>query len=61
MDPNANVTWGARINPKLKDKIEVISIMTGVHSPHLLGYGERDTGRAYIYTREIDDWGIRKI
>ncbi len=58
MDPNANVTWGARINPKLKDKIEVISIMTGVHSPHLLGYGERDTGRAYIYTPEVDDWGV---
>lgn len=61
MDPNANVTWGARVNKNIKDKFEVICIMTGVKSPHILGSSLRDVGGAYIYTTEVDKWGIRVI
>ncbi|MEM4347655.1 MAG: cell division protein FtsZ [Candidatus Altiarchaeota archaeon] len=61
MDPNANVTWGARVNKNMKDKYEVICIMTGVKSPHILGSSLRDVGSAYVYTKEIDQWGISSI
>lgn len=61
MDPNANVTWGARVNKDFKDRFEVICIMTGVKSPHILGSSIRDLGDAYIYTPEVDRWGIRPI
>jgi cell division protein FtsZ len=37
MDPNALVMWGARINPDFKGKIQVITIITGVKSPYILG------------------------
>jgi cell division protein FtsZ len=33
MDPNAVVIWGARINPAFENKIEVITVFTGVKSP----------------------------
>ncbi len=61
MDSNANVTWGARVNKNLKDKFEVICIMTGVKSPHILGSSLRDVGGAYVYTQEVDHWGIGGI
>ncbi len=35
--PNANVLWGARIDPSFHDKVEVIAIFTGVRSPGILG------------------------
>ncbi len=38
--PNANVLWGARINPEYKDKVEVIAIFTGVKSPSIVGSDE---------------------
>ncbi len=37
IDANATVIWGARINPEMEGKIEVIAIMTGVQSPHIKG------------------------
>ncbi len=37
MDEDANVIWGARINPNMKGKIAVMTIMTGVSSPWILG------------------------
>ncbi|MBI5037028.1 cell division protein FtsZ [Candidatus Micrarchaeota archaeon] len=39
-DPNAYVKWGARLVPEMGDKINVMSIVTGVTSPHVVG---RDT------------------
>ncbi|MFH0863315.1 MAG: cell division protein FtsZ [Candidatus Altiarchaeota archaeon] len=36
-DPKATVIWGARVDPKMGEKIEVIAIVTGVHSPNLVG------------------------
>ncbi|MEM2918574.1 MAG: cell division protein FtsZ [Candidatus Altiarchaeota archaeon] len=46
--PNAVVTWGARVTPRLRDKIEVMAIITGVKSPNILGMSHiGETGYAY--------------
>ncbi len=37
MDPDANVIWGARISPDMKGKLTVMTIITGVKSPWILG------------------------
>jgi cell division protein FtsZ len=40
LDPEAQVIWGARIDPSFRNKIKVITIVTGVKSPYILGkYG----------------------
>lgn len=40
LDPSAMVIWGARIEPEFKGKMRVITIVTGVKSPYLLGPAE---------------------
>jgi len=51
LDPDAQVIWGARIDPNLKGKLHVISIVTGVKSPYILGpvakvpQGERNVSK----------------
>jgi cell division protein FtsZ len=37
LDDHAQVIWGARVKEELKGKIQVISIITGVQSPYVLG------------------------
>ncbi|MGC8496121.1 MAG: cell division protein FtsZ [Candidatus Micrarchaeia archaeon] len=37
--PNANVIWGARVDPAYNGRVEVIAIFTGVRSPQILGGG----------------------
>jgi cell division protein FtsZ len=37
LDPDAQVIWGARIDPAFKGKLRVITIVTGVKSPYILG------------------------
>ncbi|MBU0615930.1 MAG: cell division protein FtsZ [Nanoarchaeota archaeon] len=37
MDPDANVIWGARVSEHMRGKICVMTIMTGVKSPWILG------------------------
>ncbi len=37
LDPDANVIWGARIDPGMKGAIRVMTIITGVNSPYILG------------------------
>ena len=34
--PNANVIWGARIEPEYNGRVEVIAVFTGVKSPQML-------------------------
>jgi cell division protein FtsZ len=41
LDPDAQVIWGSRIDPTFKGKIRVITIVTGVKSPYMLGPLER--------------------
>ncbi len=35
IDPRAVVIWGARVDPTFENKLEVICIFTGVHSPYI--------------------------
>ena len=37
MDDDANVIWGARVSEQMKGKITVMTIITGVKSPWILG------------------------
>ncbi len=37
LDPSAQVVWGARIVPTFGNKVQVITIVTGVKSPYILG------------------------
>ena len=37
LDPEAQVIWGSRIDPAFAGKIRVITIITGVNSPYLVG------------------------
>jgi len=37
MDPDANVIWGARVTDDMKGKLTVMTIITGVNSPWILG------------------------
>ncbi len=37
LDPDANVIWGARISPNMNGKLRIMTIITGVNSPYVLG------------------------
>ncbi len=37
IDPKASVIWGSRVDPTFENKMEVITIFTGVHSPYIKG------------------------
>jgi len=57
MDSNAMVMWGARILPEYTGKVQVITIVTGVTSPHILGKSERTT-RTSAGQSKFNDLGI---
>lgn len=41
LDVDANVIWGARISPNMGGKLRVMTIVTGVNSPYILGKADR--------------------
>ena len=43
LDTDANVIWGARIDPSMNGKIRIMTIVTGVNSPYILGRAQRKT------------------
>ncbi|HLC77265.1 MAG TPA: cell division protein FtsZ [archaeon] len=45
LDPSAQVMWGARILPEFNGKIQVITIITGVHSPYIMGRSADDPAK----------------
>ncbi len=45
MDADANVIWGARISDDMKGKLMVMTIITGVKSPWILGKGDQQNNR----------------
>ncbi|MBU2497057.1 MAG: cell division protein FtsZ [Nanoarchaeota archaeon] len=55
LSPEANVIWGARIDDGMKGKVQVITIITGVRSPYVLG---KQTERHEVRAREFADVGI---
>jgi len=56
LDPSAQVFWGARILPEFEGRVQVISIITGVKSPYILGpvSYERPMSREISQTLGID-------
>lgn len=60
LDDEANVIWGARVSDEMKGKIVVMTIITGVQSPWILG--KVDYRRPTRETAEIsDELGIEII
>ncbi len=41
LDEDANVIWGARVSDNMKGRICVMTIITGVNSPWILGKGDK--------------------
>ncbi len=68
LDDDANVIWGARVADDMKGKVQVMSIITGVKSPWIVG--GIDTARADVRSartssrstspaaRDLDELGI---
>lgn len=57
LSPEANVIIGARISKEFTGRVRVITIMTGVRSPYLLGRNFEEKTQP---SREISDLGDRK-
>jgi cell division protein FtsZ len=53
MDQDANVIWGARISDDLKGKLTVMTIMTGVKSPWILGKAREQ--EASVEMQQVSD------
>ncbi len=60
MDPDANCIWGARVSDDMKGKLTVMTIITGVKSPWILGKVDQ---RAASHEMEAmtDELGIEII
>ncbi len=56
LSPEATVIIGARINKEFTGKVRVITIMTGVNSPYVLGKAVED--QALPVSKEVSDLGI---
>lgn len=55
LDDDANVIWGARVTDEMKGKLTVMTIITGVNSPWILGKvdAKRSEQRAKSLSREL--------
>ncbi len=53
MDEDANVIWGARVSEDMKGKLMVMTIITGVSSPWILG--KSDPRRASPQSKRLND------
>ncbi len=59
LDEDANVIWGARIDEKMKGKITVMTIITGVKSPWVIG--KSDTRSQAQSRRMNQELGIELV
>tara|TARA_B100000315_G_C14573213_1_gene586678 strand:+ start:550 stop:1659 length:1110 start_codon:yes stop_codon:yes gene_type:complete len=60
LDDDANVIWGARVTEEMKGKLTVMTIMTGVKSPWIIG--KLDKSAVSAETQELsDELGIEII
>jgi cell division protein FtsZ len=59
LSSNAQVIIGARISKEFTGKVRVITIMTGVQSPYVLGHADMRDSRQV--SREISDLGIEVL
>jgi cell division protein FtsZ len=66
LSPDAQVIIGARINKEFQGRIRVITIMTGVKSPYILGKSQELEGNAYSSSSgnvvsRVNDLGIEDM
>lgn len=60
LDADANVIWGARISDNMKGKLRIMTIITGVNSPYILGrVDHRQANREAV--RVSEELGIDMI
>jgi cell division protein FtsZ len=59
MNPEATVMWGARILPEFKGKLQVITIITGVKSPYIMGRTEEAKQVKSVAENFSREFGIR--
>ncbi len=57
LSPEAQVIIGARIDKNFTGKVRVITIMTGVKSPYIIGKATEE--QAYPVSKEVSDLGIQ--
>ncbi|MDI3474205.1 MAG: cell division protein FtsZ, partial [Candidatus Woesearchaeota archaeon] len=55
LDPEANVIWGARVTDDMTGKLIVMTIITGVSSPWMLGQEQERTPRSLKQTEESSE------
>jgi cell division protein FtsZ len=60
LHPDANVIWGARVDESMAKRITVMTIMTGVKSPHILGAESKEDYKEETI-KSSDDLGIKSI
>jgi cell division protein FtsZ len=53
LDPDAQVIWGARVDPAYSNKLRVITIMTGIKSPYILGPVAERVDAKKDYSQEL--------
>jgi cell division protein FtsZ len=53
MDPDANIIWGARIDPKMTGKIRVMTIIAGVKSPFVVGKPTYSAAKSTVFSEEL--------
>jgi cell division protein FtsZ len=58
LDEDANVIWGARINEQMEGKVTVITIMTGVKSPSIVG---KETSQEEVKSTFNDTLGLEMV
>jgi cell division protein FtsZ len=60
MDEDANVIWGARIADDMQGKLMVMTIITGVNSPWILG--KQDQERSASHSKQFnEELGIKSL
>lgn len=61
LDEDANVIWGARVTEDMKGKLTVMTIITGVKSPWVLGKAESKKAQAHRAAMMSDELGIEIV
>jgi len=61
LDPDANVIWGARVTDEMKGKIMVMTIITGVKSPFIVGKRVQAASAKRVAKEVNDELGIEII
>ena len=60
LDSEANVIWGARVDDSFQKRMQIMTIMTGVSSPQILGAKNKEEEK--VETEKVsEDLGIKTI